>query len=163
VLGVQAANADSEKKSATVATYYTIIRPSPPACTPHPPTTLDRHKVCHLLSHKQHLPVSSAIFISFPTWFIRELPRQPIMMSQTCTKVSLVAFLFRQWCRNWFCSTLLGVLVTSFKSPSEIMSWSSRSYTMALASTSAMKHCRNMSRTCSTVSMEREELCHTNC
>ena len=61
VLGVQAAN-DLKKKHATP-----IIQPSPPACTPDPPTTLHRHKVCHLLSHKQHLPVSSALFISFPT------------------------------------------------------------------------------------------------
>ena len=128
-------------------------------CNPRPPTTLHTHTryaTCSL-TNNIYVPSSSALFISFPTCFILELPRQPIMMSQTCNKVSLVAFLFRQRCRNWFCSTPLGVLVTSFKSPSEIISWCSRSYTMALALMSAMKRCLNMSRTCSTVSMERKE------
>ena len=47
--------------------YYTNNQTFPPACNPHPPTPVHRHKLCHLLSHKQHLPFSSALFISFPT------------------------------------------------------------------------------------------------
>ena len=80
----------------TYGSNYTNLT-LPPACT----HTLHHHYtdtryICCLLSRKQYPPFSSALFISFPTWFILGFPRQPIMMSQTCNKAGLVAFLSRQ-------------------------------------------------------------------
>ena len=114
------------------------------------------HQQAHTCTHAR-IPFSSSHFISLPKEFIFRLPRTPIIMSQTSIKAFSSHDRFRHLCRIRFCCVASGFLSIFFRSPSEMILASSRSYTSAFASTRAMKRSRKLSRTSSAAQKEKSD------